>query len=119
MIGNSRRATVRVAKLHVRAALSDACESEIHEECYNFARFEDRKSGHVLVHRDKLSADEFTFHEWFAIFEEHFEHFAKIAIELVQRCTLRMGARHAGDMSNVQPCIGVALNDCGKGPWHR
>jgi hypothetical protein len=38
---------------------------------------------------------------------------AEIAIEFVERATLAMCARESGNVADVQPGFGIALNDCG------
>ena len=69
MVGNSRRAAISVAKLHVGTTLADANEAQGRQQLYNLARLEHGQFWHALLHRNELRADKLSCESRFAILE--------------------------------------------------
>jgi hypothetical protein len=73
-----RPATVGMAKLPVRAPLSDFREPQLCKKRHDLARFEDGRLRHGLRHFDGLSPDKHAFESGVALFKKHFDHFLEI-----------------------------------------
>jgi hypothetical protein len=58
-----------------------------------------------------LRSDEFALHLRFAIFQEHLDHFPKIALKLIERFTLRMRPRKPWHKADIKPRLRTTLND--------
>ena len=58
-----------------------------------------------------MSADKFYFKHRFSIFQEHFHHFAKVRIELVQRDGLGVGSRESGNVTHVETGLRISFDN--------
>lgn len=96
---DGRGSTVGVAELLVGAALADFDEAQTREKRYDLTRLEDRDSGHLDDYG--VGPDELGLQLGFAVLEQHGDDFAKIRMQLVERCALAMRAGEAGDVADV------------------
>lgn len=113
MIWHRGAASVWVTILHVRAALADKNEAHCFQDATDLARLENWGLRHGLRRKSNaLSADELSFQFRLTILQEHLDHFAEIALELLQRFTLRMRASEARNVTDIQASIGTSFDDC-------
>lgn len=68
---------------------------------------------------DELRSDELRVDMGLAVFEKHFEDFAKVSVQLVERLSLRVSAGEPWNEANVQARIRTSLNDRRKRSPHR
>ena len=112
---DSGGATAFVSKLLVRTTLTYLNEAEFPQNCHDLGWLEDRDITHTSRDRNVLNTDKLRFEHGFAVLQEHRNYFAKIGIQFVKRCTLRMRAWKSWDKANKQPGVWVAFNHCGIG----
>ena len=62
------------------------------------------------------SADEFRFERGLAVFEEHLGHLLQVRPKFIERVALRMRARSAGNIADVDAGLRVAFDDSIVGP---
>ena len=106
--------TIGVVKLFVRPALPNLDEAETVKQADDLLRRKNRHAAHISRrYRNELRADELTFEHRLAVFEQHLDHFAHVAVKLVERFALRMRTREAGHVANEQAGFGVAFDDEG------
>ena len=115
MVRNCGAASVGVPILHVRPTLAGQDKTQRAEDSTHLAWFEYWRPRHELRgNRDALSANELGVQIRFAVFQEHFDHLAEIALQLVKRLPLGVGTGKTGYKADVKPRIRTTLNDCGK-----
>ena len=112
MNGDGGHATIGMPELLVRTTLADLSKAEVLQDGHHLARLEDWWLRHWSGD-DSLNADEFGFELRFAILEKESDDFLQVAVELVKRLRLAVGAREARDISDVQTGVGIAFDDCG------
>ena len=103
--------SIRMTELLVRPALPDLGKAEPLQDRDDLARLEYRHLCHKSRERDTLSADKLAFKHWFSIFQEHFHHFAKVRVELVQRVGLRVGSRESGNVAHVETGLRILFDN--------
>lgn len=101
-----RATTSGIAELLVRSALPHFDETRLNKNGGNLDRLQNGDVPHALRNRDVLDTDELRFELGIAVLEEHGNNFLQIAIELVQRGALRMGAGEAGTKPTNSPVCG-------------
>ena len=109
--GYGGTSSVRMTELLVRPALPDLRKAETLQDRDDLARLEYRQIRHDSRERDTLSADKLSFKHRFSIFQEHFQHFAKIRVELVQRGGLRVGSRESGNVAHVETGLRILFDN--------
>ena len=48
---------------------------------------------------------------WSTIFQEHYDHFAKVRVEIIQRIGLGMGSRESGNVAHVEASLGILFDN--------
>ena len=102
---------VGVAELLVRAALADLDKPEPLDD---LARLEDRDRAHGapgLGDEDRLRADELRLEGGLPILQEHGDHLPQVGVELVKAVPLAVSAWEAGNVSDEDAGLRVALDD--------
>jgi hypothetical protein len=98
-----------------RPALADFGEAERDKNGDDLARFENGDVPHRLRNSHVLDTDELGLQVGFSIFEKHGDDFLKVAVKLVERCPLSVGAGEPRDKPDKQPGLGAAFDDGGIG----
>ena len=109
---HSGRAPRSVAKLLVRAALPYLGKAHSEQNRHDFRGLQHWKAAHGSRNSHALYADEMRLQLRLSVFKEHRYDFLKIALELVQRFTLRVSARETRDEADVEARSRVLLNHC-------
>ncbi len=110
--GDGGTFSIRMTELFVRPALADLGKAEMLQYRGDLARLEYRRLCHDSGESDSLSADKLSFKQGLSIFQEHFHHFAKVCVELIQRVGLGVGSRESGDVTHVEASLRVLFDDC-------
>ncbi len=101
MEGDGRRLADSIPELLVGAPLSNLHKAEPEQNGDDLGRFEDGNITHDSGDGDVLNSNEFGFHRWLAILQEHGNHVLKVVINLVQCFTLGVGAGEAGNETDI------------------
>ena len=110
--GDGGTFSIRMTELLVRPALANLGKAEMLRYRGDLARLEYRRLCHDSGEGDSLSADKLSFKQGFSIFQQHFHHFAKVRVELIQRVGLGVGSRESGDVTHVEASLRVLFDDC-------
>ena len=104
------RAACAVTKLLVRTALAYLDKAQALQGRDNFGGLEDRDIAHDSGDRDVLNPNEFRFKNWLALLKKHRKDFTKISVQFVECRTLRVCAGEAGNETNEETGVRVALD---------
>lgn len=99
-----------ITELLVRSALADFGEAEFDKNGDNFIWFEDRNIAHESSDSDVLNPNKLRLQHRLAVFQKHCNDLVQIAIDLIQRFSLRVGAGEAGHETNEQTGLCASLN---------
>lgn len=119
MVRHGCRASVKMAKLPMRPALTDLHKPKFFEDADDFAGFEYGQSSQVSPHGNRVCADEFAFDGEVAVFEQHLDHFLEIGVEFVEGFALGMGTGDAGDVADIEAGLRIFFDDGGVLMCHR
>jgi len=101
---------IGMPELLVRTSLPDFLEPHRVEDLDDLPRAQDRDLAHTL-RSDGLDPHEFRLKPWLSVLQEHRDHLTKIAVQLVERCPLRMSTRESGHIAYEQTGIHVSFDD--------
>ena len=107
---NGGAPAVGMTKLFVRTALTNLDKPKRNQNGNDLRRLQDRDVSHPSSDCDILNSDELGFEYRLAILEKHRNDFLEIAIELIERLALRMGAGKPGHESDKQLGPGTLLD---------
>jgi len=112
MVRDGGAASVGMAVLQVGAALADHDKTQGIEDATDLAWLENGSSRHELrSDGDALGADKLGVQIGLAVLQKHLNHFAEIALQLVERLALGMRTGKTGDGTNVKPGSRTTLDD--------
>jgi hypothetical protein len=103
-----------MSELFVRTALPYLNKAQRVQNRDNFSRLQNPDAPHS-VNDNGLRADELRFECRLAIIEQHCNYFSKVGVQLIERGTLAMRSRKAGNLTDEKVCVGAAFNYGGIG----
>ncbi len=109
-----RDAAIGMAKLLVRAPLTNLGKPESHQDRNHLARLENRDVRHGLGHANGMSPDKLSLEPRITILEQHGDNLAEVLVELIQRGGLRMSSRPARHVADEEPRGGITLDHSGE-----
>lgn len=99
----------------MRTALPHLDEAEPFESPDNVARLEDGQGAHGRsADLYELSTEELSLEPRITVLQEHFDDLVQILTELLFRSALAVSPGEPRYVANIEPSIGVSLNDRGK-----
>lgn len=108
---NGSGASIRVAKLFVRTALTDFGKVEVLQNRNDFARFERRDTPHTLRNLEGVRPNKLRLELRLAVFEQHGDYLPEVGLELLHGGALRVSARPAWHKSHKEACLLITLDD--------
>ncbi len=115
MIRNGGAASVGMPILHVRATLPSQDKTQGIQYATHLPGLQDRRPRHVLRgDRNTLRADELRVQIRLPVFQQHLDDLAEVALQLIERLALRVGAGKAGNVTDIQTCVRTTLDHGGK-----
>src|SRR6185436_8284440 len=91
-----------MAKLFVRAALSNCYESKFLQDSDNFFWFQYGIRAHPSSDLHRLNTDKLSLNSGLPVLKQHFNHFSEVLIKFVQGFRLRVCTGKSGHISNIQ-----------------
>ena len=99
-------------ELLVGATLPHLGKTETLQNRNHLPRFEEQALLPLSGQRHALRSDELSFERWLTVLQQHFNHFVKVSIELIERVALRVSSRKSWDIPDVKSRFRISFDDC-------